>query len=199
MDATKARWGRLARSDLSIATRGMSWIPFGLTAVVAVILQTTVVQQFAIRGVGPDWAFIVAMHYALRGPGNQALIAGWAIGLLMDLNPANPLRVGVFSLTYGVSVWLALRVRRAVFPDHPLAQVLLTFLLAAGVQVIAGLVANADLRNSPLSTGAILGYACLSAVYTAIWAPLLLWPLGRFRRWTGLPATRTRRSHRRLP
>jgi hypothetical protein len=58
-----------------------------------------------------------------------------------------------------------------------------TFLAALSVQLLVELYRA---WRSPDMDASIWGAALAVAVYTAVWAPFLLWALIRLERWTGL-------------
>jgi rod shape-determining protein MreD len=166
----------------------MKWTAFAILAVVTLVLQTTVIPAMAIHSIRPDWMLILAVHYALWGPLQNAAIAAWILGLLVGLESTAPDRIALYALGYGAAAWGILRVRQALFRDHPLTQVVVTFLACLLVQLLAGLY-----RWWAIGSGynqSVLWPAVFTSLYTAAWAPYLHWALLRLNRWTGL-----RQSH----
>jgi rod shape-determining protein MreD len=169
----------------------MKWVPFVILAVVTIVLQTTIVNQtLVIREICPDWMFILAVHYALHGPWPDVAIAAWILGLLVDLQTGDPTgtgTIGLFAFSYGLAACAILRIRRALFREHFVTHIVVTFIFAFCVQFVAQLYfvwrpPTEAARH--VSSGLMM--ALLTAVYTAFCAPYLHWALLRLRRWTGL-------------
>ncbi len=165
----------------------MKWLPFGILALIAIVCQTTIVQATAIRSIWPEWVFILAVHYALWGPWPDAAIAAWLLGLIVDLQSADP--VGLHAFCYGAAAWVILRVRQVVFRDHPVTHLVVTLVFAFAVQLLIALYYWWRLSGAAGSEALWSSALCI-AVYTALWAPLLHWPLIRIGRWTGLRTAR---------
>ena len=171
----------------------MKWVPFGILALVVIVCQTTVVQAMAIDSIWPEWTFVLAVHYALWGPWPDAAIAAWLLGLVVDLQTSGPTPIGLHAFCYGAAAWMIVRVRQVVFRDHPVTHVLTTLVFAFGVQL---LISMYHWWRAPGARGAdgLWSTAFFIALYTALWAPVLHWPLIRLGRWTGLrPARRLSR------
>ena len=121
----------------------MKWIPFVILAVVTIVLQTTLVNQtLVIGGVCPDWMFILAVHCALHGPWPDAAIAAWVLGLLVDLQTSDPTgtgTIGLFAFSYGLAACVILRIRRALFREHFVTHIVVTFIMTFFVQCLAQL------------------------------------------------------------
>lgn len=173
----------------------MRWLPFSILAAITIVLQTTIVPAMAIASARPDWMLILAVHYALWGRWPEAAIAAWILGLLVDLQTSFPLYsgvVGLYAFAYGLAVCLILRVRTALFRDHFLTQMLLTGILALGVHLFVNVFHWWQARTAAATQiTSMLTLSVFTAVYTAVWAPYLQWPLIKASRWTGLPVKRT--------
>ena len=71
----------------------MRWFSFAILAVIALVLQTTVVPRMGIQftrpdlvqSIRPDLVFILAVHYALWGPWPDAAIGAWILGFIASL------------------------------------------------------------------------------------------------------------------
>src|SRR5690606_6372078 len=135
--------------------------------------------------IGPDWMLILAVYYALWGPWPEAAIAGWILGLIVDLftAPAGG-RIGLHALLYGASAWGVIRARQVVVRNHPVAQFLITLVFALLIQAAVYFHQRWSSPGAP-PPGA-LGAAMASALYTAVCAPPLLWVLNRLGRLTSL-------------
>ena len=164
----------------------MRWVPFIILACVTIVCQTTVVPRMTIQSVWPDWMFILAVHYALWGRWPDVAIAAWILGLVVDLHSSD--RIGLHACTYGAAAWAIIHLRQALFRDHPLTQVAVTFVFALGIQLIVGWYRRWG--EQPTVLDSLWWSAFLTAVYTAVCAPFLHWLLIRLKRWTGLQASR---------
>lgn len=164
----------------------MRWLPFAILAVLGIVAQTTIVPHLRIQHwIGPDWMFILAVYYALWGPWPDAAVAAWILGLIVDLFTApSGGRIGLHALLYGAAAWGSIRARQVIVRDHPVAQFLITLVFALLIQVAVYLYQRWS-ASGPAAPGA-LGAALVSALYTAVCAPPLLWVLNRFGRLTGL-------------
>ncbi len=164
----------------------MRWLPLVILAAVTLMLQTALVPAIAIEHIAPDWMFILAVHYALWGRWPDAAIAGWFIGLLVDLASLD--RVGVHAFAFGAASWGMIRLRQVLFRRRALTRILVTLLFAFGAQVLIG--GYRAWEGDATSAGQMVWQAFLVAAYTAICAPYLHWGLTRLNAWTGLRAGR---------
>jgi rod shape-determining protein MreD len=165
----------------------MKWLPFAILATLAIICQTTIVHSVTVHQVWPDWMFVLAVHYALWGPWPDAALAGWILGLVVGLQSSD--RIGLHAFAYGLAAWVIIRTRHVVFRQHPLTQIVVTFIFALVVQLIVGIYRQWG-ANADVISGGIWWPALFTALYTAAWAPLLHWLLLKAGRWTGLRPTR---------
>jgi hypothetical protein len=171
----------------------MRWLPFVILAVLALVLQTTVVQWMAIFGksIWPNCMFILAVHYALWGTWPDAAIAAWILGFAVDLQTlSSGGGVGLYAFSFGGSAWIIMRIRHAFVRDHALTQVLVTLTFALIMELLVGGYRHRGAWSR--DGGAVIWWPALGrAVYTAALAPYLHWPLVKLGRWTGLkPQTR---------
>jgi rod shape-determining protein MreD len=164
----------------------MKWVPFAILATITIVLQTTIVSQLLdIGDVYPDWMFILAVHYALHGAWPDAAIAAWILGLLVDLQSFET--VGLFAFCYGLAACVVLRIRKALFREHFVTHIVVTFILTFCVQFVAWIYFSwrADTKAAADISSAFT-MSLLTAAYTGFCAPYLHWVLLRMRRWTGL-------------
>ena len=161
----------------------MKWLPLAILALLAIVLQTTVVPWFRIGESGPDLLFVLAVHYALWGPWPDAGIAAWILGFVFSTQTDAP--VGLHAFLYGAAAWGIMRIRQFVFREHPVTQFLVSLLFTFLVQscIWIGLHFLATVRRSP---GDVLGLCIVTAGYTAVCAPFIHAGLHRVGRWTGL-------------
>jgi cell shape-determining protein MreD len=164
------------------------WFAFAILALATLAVQVSAgaVLRISLGASGlslaVDFLALLAVWLALRvRQGGEAALAGWMLGLLVDLaSMGTP--VGLYALTFALASAMVFQVRSAVFSDNPLTQVMtaLTFCLVAHgaarlfVHVYAG---------SGGSLGWDLLQVLLLAACTAVMAPLVI---GVFRRLDGL-------------
>ena len=179
----------------------MKWFPFAILAVIGIVCQTTLVplirlDWFESGRIGPDWMFILAVYYALWGPWPDAAMAAWILGFVLDLFTLQTGgRVGLHAFCYGAAAWGSIRVRHVVIRSHPIAQFLIALVFATGIEV-ATLLYRCWSVPGP---GPYVAWhaGLLSAVYTSICTPPLLWILTRLTWLTGLrPESRPIRHRR---
>jgi rod shape-determining protein MreD len=164
----------------------MRWGVFIFLGVLTLVAQTTVAQAIAIQGVRPNWMFVLVVHYALWGPWPEAAIGAWCAGLAVDL-AALPVggRIGLYAFTFGAAAWMILRIRSVFWREHALTQLLITFVFAAAVELLADVYRYWGGLGT-MSRVALIWPPLCTALYTAAFAPYLHWVLIRLWRWTGL-------------
>lgn len=115
-------------------------IPFAaLVALLAALLETTVLPEIPIAGATPDLVFVVAVTATLMMGIEDGLIAAFAGGLLMDmLIPVRPLGAGTLSLLLVVGI--AAAVARVAGPSRRWLAVALTVVLTPILHIVLGLV-----------------------------------------------------------
>ena len=163
----------------------MRWFSFAILAVIALVLQTTVVPRMEIQLIRPDLVFILAVHYALWGPWPDAAIAAWILGFIASLQSADP--VGIQAFAFGLAAWCILRIRQVLFRDHAMTQLLLTLCFMFAIQLIIGLYRRWAMAPAE---GGFVWPALMTAVYTGACAPYLHWVLIRLSWLTGLRTSR---------
>ncbi len=149
----------------------MNWFAFGAVAVVAWVLQTTVVPRVSIGGMDADFLLAIAVFFGLYAKRREAVVAGWFIGFGADLMSLE--RLGLFSLLYCLAALAANSVREVVFLKRTSTHFFVT--LCAAVAVNGALVVY-RVTTYPAAYGGIsfaLWTALLSSTYTAAWAVLL--------------------------
>ncbi len=162
----------------------MRWISFAVLACVFLILQTSLAGWVEVLGVRPDWVLILVLYYALHARGSDAMLAGWILGMLVDLCGSE--RMGLFALTYGLCAASVVRVRGLLFRDHPLSDFLVTCVFALIAQLLHVVYRLGYVPGT--SAPAAIGEAVLTALYTAAWAPYVQWCLRRADRLLGTRA-----------
>lgn len=170
----------------------MRWLTFGILAGICLVLQTSLAPLLAPAGVRPDWMFVLCVFYALLGPGPDVCIAAWILGLLVDLWSLND-HIGLNAFAYGGTAWLICYVRELIFPEHWLSHTVLTLLGALIVQLTIAVYYWLTAPPQPAPAMGMWGFAALSALYTAFWAPYFHFVLSRLWRATGLRGTASNR------
>jgi rod shape-determining protein MreD len=128
---------------------------------------------------------ILAVYYALWAPWPDGALAGLALGFVVDLfSLSDPGRIGLHAFCFGAASWGIIKIRTMLVRSHPIAQVLLTMVFGAAVHMAVALYYRWAGPDRPLA--ASLGLALLTAAYTAILAPLLLWLLVKLHWVTGV-------------
>ena len=164
----------------------MRWITFAILAGLFLIAQTALAPRVEILNVRPDWMFILVVYIALHARGPDAMLGGWVLGLLADLGSDE--RMGLFALVYGLCALALVRLRAALYHEHPLTDVLVTLLATFVAQLLIFVYRLWFI--TPTEVWASLTDAVLTALYTAAWAPYLHWLLRRANRLMGLPSRR---------
>ena len=176
----------------------MRWIVFILLAFACVMVQTTLAQIVWIPtpagGIVPVLPACVAVFVALFArSGTDAALAGWALGLGVDLTLSGP-GMGLLSLLFAAAGGVVFHLRQAFFPERAATQVLLgglfyvlVFELWAVYMCLLGDFAPAGLKMRALQALGI-------AAYTAALTPLVCAGLERLERWIFVvPSSRERR------
>lgn len=171
----------------------MRWLAFGLLAAAAVCVQTTLVPVLEIAGCRPEFLLILLVHYALHARAPDCLIAGWVLGLLMDLTSVE--RLGACALVYGIVALCIWGVREVVFSKHPLTQFTLTFLSCSFVQLVLRLFFSVA-YDVKLSYASLVFQTLGTALYTGLWAVVIHQILVRLERPLGLRPVRHQFDHR---
>lgn len=147
----------------------MNWLAFSICAAAGWIAQTTAAPWTAIGGLRPDWVFVLVIFFALYARRSDAILAGWILGLGVDLLSAE--RLGLFALVYCLLAVGVNAIRDYVFLKHAGTHFVVT--LAAGVLAQSAFVAYRCVTGSLASEGVgrAIVFGCAVAVYSAAWAP----------------------------
>jgi len=159
----------------------MRWVPLAILTYLLLLAQTTVggVLTFRARGiglVGPDLLAIAAVYVALHVRSClDAMLAGWLIGLAVDLTTGAATVLGPMPLAYALAAGCICRVREAFFRERIVTQALLAVLfclIAHGLWLtIQCLFALRAMTWS--SYGRLLLQAAALYVYTGVLTPLV--------------------------
>lgn len=147
-----------------------------LVLVIALLLQSTVLDHAAIAGVKPDLALIVLVFVAVQGGSTVGQLSGFAAGLVQDLLSLPPLGVGALVRTtigfvYG-------KLQGALASSSVLASVTLVVTATVAKAALTWLVTS--LLAPEFRAGLTVG-SLIELGYNAVLAPLLFAGLGRIR------------------
>ncbi len=163
----------------------MRWPAFAIAGLLALAVQDTVGAVFRISLGGGlmlavDFLAILAVLVALRTrTGSDALLAGWVLGLLIDLaSPGRPM--GLYAVMFGLAASLIYYVRSTVFTGNPITQMVMTFIFCLTAHGLARLFIHITAPPAGTSFFKDLGQAVLLAVCTAAVAPLLMSIMHKF-------------------
>ena len=155
----------------------MRWITFFLLLYLATALQAAHLGQWSEVGYFHlEYLVLVAIFYALFAEDDSALLAGFWSGLVYDLTSQSLL--GTQALLLGLIVLGLVKIRKHIFRNNTLSQIVMTFLatiifllgrmaLESAVLWACGRPVN---MGSPMQS---VGVAFSSAVYTAVLAPFV--------------------------
>ena len=131
----------------------------------------------------PNFVLLAVVFMGLNLPRNPALLGSFFLGLVQDWNCQHP--AGLYALSYGLTALIVVGTQQVVYRQHPLAHFGLT--LVGGL--VTALVLTAPRSAPPEFAGPAwprTARRCppcatrrcrllISAVYTALLAPGLLW------------------------
>jgi rod shape-determining protein MreD len=160
-------------------------LPFAILALIALVLQVSLVPAMAVTSAGfkPQLLLVLAMFVALYARPDAALLGCWTLGLLADLSSIGPL--GGFAFGFGLAGLGIVATRASLFRDHPLSH----FFLALSFGFLANEIVS--LRDAVYAARydarRLVVLPLGAAAYTALIAPYLMLLLNRFRRVMRLP------------
>jgi rod shape-determining protein MreD len=145
----------------------------GLLVAVALVLQVSLFDAFAWRGVVPDLVLMVVVAGALSRGGQVGMVLGFGAGVLMDLAPPADHVAGQWALALLVAGYVAGRVRQDSGRPTVLA-VMATMaacsFVATSIFALSGLV----LRDPALGFGEVLQVIGIALVWDVLLTPLVL-------------------------
>ena len=146
-------------------------------AMMAVILQTTLVPQIAIAGIAPDLIFLLVIYLSLQ---RQTLIGIWTaffLGLLQDVAGGGILGLNAM-LLLGLA-YLALYLRQKFFQENFVSQILIILLFTFLHQFLAFFWLNI-LLHTHFEFGRWITQALGMSLYHVVVGPVVFVGLGRF-------------------
>jgi rod shape-determining protein MreD len=160
----------------------MHWLTFFILAYAAVALQSTALGALTgtpVGGATVNLLLALGVYYAFSARRAEAPWACLACGLFADLASEYPF--GVFTATFALAGWAVTRVRAQLFGEHPLSVLVVTAVLTAAVELVAGAAALLRCQGTAHLWGRLVGTSLLTAVLTALAAVPLHWLLRRQR------------------
>ena len=149
-----------------------------LTMAICILLQSTILNRIAIRGVRPDLALIVLIFVSMRRGAMAGQVSGFATGFLEDLMNVSPL--GFHSLMRTVIGYVYGLLSGNVFIDPLLMPIVLTVVATILKGILAGIIsAIFGLAGSGFIT--FTGRIWIEVGYNAVVAPFLFALLNLFK------------------
>lgn len=149
-----------------------------ITLVVCILLQSTLLNRIAIKGVRPDLALIVLVFVSMRRGSMVGQVSGFAAGIFEDLMNVSPL--GFHSLLRTVIGYLYGVFAGNVFIDPFLMPMVLTVIATILKGVLAGIISAVfGIASSGFIT--FTGRLWIEVAYNGVLAPFLFALLGLFR------------------
>lgn len=167
----------------------MRWLTFAILAACAVCFQTTLAARFELLGMRLDLVFVVLVHYALQSHSSEGLLAGWCLGVMVDLTSLE--RLGVVALVYGLAALAIWSMRELMFRKHPLTHFMVTAVSCLCAQF--ALQGYAKIVHGPeIAWAVLLARSVGAAVFTGLGAVLVHHLLLKIPRVLGLPISKRR-------
>jgi rod shape-determining protein MreD len=166
----------------------MRSLGYFILAYVALGLQVGVGRYLSWHDARPNLVLIAVVYLALHARREPALLGCFFVGLCQDLLSQQP--PGLYALAYGLVGLVVSGTHQAIKRDHPLTHFALA--LVGGLMTAVLLAAHTLLR--PAGPARVVGDMAapplrgdllplfVSAGYTALLAPVLLWVVGRVAR-----------------
>jgi rod shape-determining protein MreD len=155
-----------------------------LTVWMTLAFRLTLGPKLAIAGVQPDLMAGLVFYLTLSRGGNAGIVAGFLLGLLVDVD--RPEGLGVSSLAWSTMALFTAWLREAMDASDPIVAGLLLFLSTLVAESIRALcVGGPDLGRFIMI---FLRWALPTAIYTGVGVPLLVAggrAILRERRWLG--------------
>ncbi len=148
----------------------MARIGIWLLAVVAVVVQTTVVPVFTGMGSAPDLIFLLVVFFALQRGTTLGLWMGFCLGLIQDVAGGGPMGLNGLVLL-GVAYLVGL-MRTRLFKENIPAQLVIVVVLTFFHQFLMFYCMNMILDAS-FAVGDWLHRALIMGVYHALLGPFL--------------------------
>ncbi len=155
----------------------MRWITFFLLLYLATALQAAHLAQWSEVGYFHlEYLVLLAIFYALFAEEDSAILAGFWCGLVYDLTSQSLL--GSEALMLGLIALGLVKIRKHIFRNNALSQIVMTFLaviifLVGRTAIDSGVSWAFGQPGVAISPVLFAGVTFSSAVYTAVIAPLM--------------------------
>src|SRR3954454_9286588 len=164
----------------------MRWLPYFILAYLTLGVQIGLGDFIAWHGARPNLVLIAVVFVALHAPRDAALLGCFSLGLLQDLLSQQP--PGLYALSYGCVALLVSGAHHYVGRDNPVVHVVLALIGGLFTAVVLSLHAWLRPAGPAVVDDATIVAAVrapilplyITAIYTALLAPLILWGLHRF-------------------
>ena len=163
----------------------MHWLPIVVICALAYVAQTLVAPRIELAGARPDFLLILVVFFGLSGPPRRGVLIGWGVGFFADLLSVE--RMGLLSLSYGLTAFTLVSAREFLFGRGPGTQFVVTLTYALMTHVAWAVYVQALYGGMGGSPRAWL----TAALYTAALAPIACGLLGRIAPLFGLPRRRS--------
>lgn len=148
----------------------MQWLRVLLTLAVLVLLETTVVPWVEVAGARPNLLVIFVVWRALLWPLERSYLPAWLAGLARDVFSGGS-RLGAFAALYLALALLIARIRRELFVEHIVTQLVV---VAAGSLLTEGLWVLVWFHPPGLTWSEVLWRVLGGAAYTTAATPAVL-------------------------
>lgn len=162
----------------------MRWAPFFLVAVLALLVQTTLVRLVTVGEARPDLLVAVVVVFGVGARGAEGFVLGAAVGLLRDLFTLEPFGLGTGSLA--VLGTLLARSRAGPVADHALTHAVLGLVCSAASSGVSVAAMSLGVEGRGPSPSWALEHLALTALLTAAASGVLGAVVWRHPRWFGL-------------
>jgi rod shape-determining protein MreD len=167
----------------------MRWFSFFILAYLILGLQAGVGTAMQWNGARPNRVLLAVIFICMNAPRDLALLASFILGALQDLTSQGT--IGLYCFSYGLVGMFIVAVHQAVYREHPLTHVVLALiggLITAVVLALHGWIHPPPPSRIIITQGPAMASPrpellplFISAIYTAILAPLVLGALQRIR------------------
>ena len=148
----------------------MQWFRILATVAVLVLLQTSLVPRLEVEGAGPNLLLVFVVWRALGWPLESSYLPCWLAGLARDVFSGGG-RLGASAALYLLLAMVIARVRRGLFVEHMVTQVL----VVAGASLASEAVWRLVWFHPPGLAWSEAAWQVLGGtLYTVLATPLLL-------------------------
>ena len=149
----------------------MRWMSFILFAGLLLTLQSALASRMEVFGCRPDWLLVVAVFLGMHARGADAALAAWLLGAGADLMTIE--RFGLLAMSYALVAIGVACVKDFLFRHFARTQVIITFVACLLVSVcwLVYRYTLYDYSDSFLKEFTVRTIP--TAVYTALWAPIV--------------------------